>query len=165
MHMIKKFSVESILVMLLFIIFTASIGILIVQGRTSYESIIESKNANEELRIAFAYIDKKIKQNDRIDGITMTDNPFNEYGAIKITHFGLEEGYYTTLFFYNDGLYEEMTTADEAIQIELSEKIISLNKPITISYDKTYQLVHLNYDTGESMTIHVKSKVVTDYEK
>lgn len=162
--MLKKFSIESLLVMFLFIIFTACIGILIIQGRTSYEAIIDQKNDTEAKRIAYAYIDKKVKQNDRLDAIAVVDNPYNEYGGIQITHSGEETGYFTTLFYEKDGLYEVMTAEGESIQIELGEKIISLQDPILISIDAAKQLILLNDNTDNRTVIHVSSKVVLDHE-
>lgn len=162
--MLKKFSIESLLVMFLFIFFTACIGILIIQGRTSYESIIDQKNDTEAKRIAYAYIDKKIKQNDRLNGITVMDNPYNEFGAIKITHTGEESGYFTTLFYEKDGLYEVMTKEGESVQIELGEKIIGVNDPISISADPIHQLIILNDNSETRTVIHINSKVVLDNE-
>lgn len=162
--MLKKFSIEALLVMLLFIIFTACIGILIVQGRNSYESIISKKTQTQENRIAYAYIDKKIKQNDRIGGIYVIQNPFNDNGAIRITHVGAEAGYYTTLFYEKDGLYEIMTTADETIQFELAEKIIDLNGPLHIFADGEKQLIIITDQKGNRTVIHVNSKVVNENE-
>jgi len=125
---------------------------------------VSDKNSTEEVRIAFAYLDKKIKQNDRINGITLMDNPYNDLGAIQITHTGIDEGYYTTLFYDQDGVYEVMTYMDEPIDRNLGEKIITLDKPMKISYDMENQLIQLSVDGLNTMKILVKSKVVTANE-
>lgn len=161
--MLKRISVESILVMFLFIMFSASIGILIVEGQESYEAIIKSKNENEDMRIAFSYISKKIKQNDIVGHIEVVDNPYNDYKGLKLKLSGEEEGYYTYIFYDEEGLVELLATEGETIDKELGEVIIDLPNPLFFEFDPQFNLVNI-YNGDEFISIGILDKEVVHEE-
>lgn len=163
--MLKRLSVESILVMLLFILFTASIGILIVQGRDSYEAIIESKNADENLRIAYSYIGKRIKQNDIAGNIEVKTNPYNEFGSVHILLSGLDEGYEIVIFCDDNKLIEVYQEVGDTMDISLGEVITEIAKPIGIDYDMSYNLIRLKVEGEEDVTFKILDGKVNDIEK
>lgn len=152
--MLKRISVESILVMFLFIMFSASIGILIVEGQESYEAIIKSKNENEDRRIAYSYISKKLKQNNIAGNIEVVTNPYNDYNAIKFKLIGEEEGYYTYIFYADNALIELLTFEGESIDKELGEKIINLSTPIQFEFDSDYNLINI-YNGDETISVGI----------
>lgn len=161
--MLKRISVESILVMFLFIMFSASIGILIVEGQASYEAIINSKNENEDMRIAFSYISKKIKQNDIAGHIEVVENPYNDYKGLRIKLSGAEEGYYTYIFSDEDGLVELLLSEEEAIDKTLGEVIINLKNPLEFEFDPNYNLINV-YNGDEIVSIGILDKEVAHEE-
>jgi len=161
--MLKRISVESILVMFLFIMFSASIGILIVEGQESYEAIITSKNENEDRRIAFSYISKKIKQNDIVGHVEVVDNPYNDYKGLKLKLSGVEEGYYIYIFYEDGGLIELLASEDEVIDKSLGELIIDLPNPLEFEFDPKYSLINI-YNEDEFVSIGILDKEVTHEE-
>ena len=161
--MLKRISVESILVMFLFVMFSASIGILIVEGQESYEAIIQSKNENEDKRIAFSYISKKIKQNDIAGQIEVVSNPYNDYNALKLKLSGAEEGYSTYIFYDDGGLIELLVSENEAIDKELGEVIIDLLSPLEFEFDPNYNLVNV-YNDDEFISIGILDMEVVNEE-
>ena len=57
-------SIESFLVMILMVVFAVSTMFIIVEGKSAFERVTENKIEDENARIAFSYINKRIKQDD-----------------------------------------------------------------------------------------------------
>ena len=98
----KVFAIESISVMLVLIVFALVIFMLIGSGSRAYGNILSDKKSTESERVAYSYINMKVKQNDKAGSIDVVST---EYGnALKID---VEDGLYCTYIFYADGgLYE-----------------------------------------------------------
>jgi len=156
--MLKRVSVESVLVMFLFILFTASIGVLIVEGQGAYEHIIESKNQNENLRIAHSYIQKRIKQNNHMEHIFVIENPYNDHNVLKIDLSGDEEGYFTYIFYDEGKLYEMLAYKDEEPKKELSEVIVELKSAIHFDVDSKRNFVIIKTEGYDNIYVHVLGK-------
>lgn len=128
-------SVESIMVILLMIVFAVSISVLIYQGSRTYRTILRDKDIAENNRIAFSYINMKIKQNDT-EGAIFLDvfSPIID-DVLVISHHGLEKGLVTYVFFYEGALWECYT--DGPLDLTISTKIIELDGELFFSTDDT----------------------------
>lgn len=147
-------SIESFLVMLLMIIFTVSISFIIIEGKGAFERVTENKIEDENARIAFSYINKRIKQNDEINRVEVIENGVEGNTALKISH-SYEEGLYTYIFYYDGILYECYTDMEPSLK--LSTEIIPVQNltfdqsgsRITTTLDYEYQgkVISLNQVT------------------
>jgi hypothetical protein len=164
MKVLKRISVESILVMFLFILFTGCIGVLIVQGRDSYETIISHKTDDENMRIAYSYISKRIKQNNIVNCINVIENPYNEYKALDIKLSGQDEGYSIIIFSMNDELVELYQLSGDPINVEQGEKLIEIPEPISFSLDEKGSIINIISEGQETASIKILERML-DYEK
>lgn len=115
-------SVESIMVILLLIIFAASICILIFEGSRTYRTIITNKTQDENVRIALSYVNMRIKQNDVKDTIAIDPTGYEGHSVLVIHHFGEEEGLISYIY-YSDGILWECYT-EGPLDHSLSSEII-----------------------------------------
>jgi hypothetical protein len=101
----KVFAIESISVMLVLILFAFVIVMLISSGSHAYNHILGDKKATESARVAYSYVNMKVRQNDIAGGIDVVDTAYGN--ALKID---VEGGSYCTYIFFADGnLYECLT--------------------------------------------------------
>lgn len=135
------------MVILLMIVFAASISVLIVQGSRTYRTIIDNKNDEEHVRIAISYINMRIKQNDVAKSIYILPNHIEGKDALVIEHHGEEEGLSSYIFFYEGILYECYTDAEPTLM--MSSEIIPL-RGITFGKkaDKNMLIVTIDYNYG-----------------
>ncbi len=91
-------SIESLLVMILMTIFAVAISFIIMQGKSTFERVTENKIQDENARIAFSYVTKRIKQNDEKNSIKIIDDAVEGIKALRISH-SYEEGLYTYIYF------------------------------------------------------------------
>ena len=125
-------SVESIMVILLMIIFAASISVLIYQGSVTYRNIINNKNEEENVRIALSYVNMRIKQNDVSENVLVDNNGYEGQDVLIIHHSGEEEGLMSYIYYYEGYLWECYT--DGGLDHTLSTEIIPL-KELTFEFD------------------------------
>lgn len=156
----KRVSVESILVMFLFILFTSSIGMLIVEGQGSYSRIIEEKEETENTRIGISYITKRLKQNDFAGNIQVVDQDYNDGMAIAIELKAEEEGYVTYILCQDDGLYEIYQDLGAPIDIDYGEKIVSLSSMWSFEYDEAHSLINVFDGTDLLGAVHIRKEVM-----
>lgn len=136
-------SVESIMVILLMIIFAASICVLIFEGSRTYQKIIDNKAREENIRIALSYVNMRIKQNDIEGNITIANNDTLGDNVLILKHHGEEEGLQSYIYFKDGYLWECYT--DGPLDHNLSTEIIEVDG------------IHFKYNTEGSQivtTIH-----------
>ncbi len=126
-------SVESIMVILLMIVFAVSISVLIYQGSQTYTTILSDKERAENSRIALSYINMKIKQNDTEGAIYVDHFPSILDDVLVISHHGLEKGLMTYIFFHEGALWECYTDGD--LDLTISSKIIDVDGQLIFSKD------------------------------
>lgn len=151
---------ESLLVMLLLIIFAVSSCIMIVEGSKSYENIIHKKEIQEDARTAFSYINMRIKQNDVAGHIKVYPNFYQGKNVLALIHSGEEEGYITYIFWSDDKLYECYTDIGTPPDVELSS-VISPIDFFEIQYDEnlnaiTYSIAYTDQIVDGIVAVHSK---------
>ena len=146
-------SIESFLVMILMAIFAVSISIVIIQGKLTFERVTENKIEDENVRIAFSYVNKRIKQNDEENGVEVIENAVEGLQALKITHSQYEEGMVTYIFYSGGYMYECYT--DIIPTIHLSTEIVPVkNLSFKAREDKGQIIMSLEYEyQGEKIQI------------
>lgn len=153
--MIKRNSVESIVVMFLFIAFTVSIGVLIVQAKTSYQKVLIQKQETQQQRIAVNYIITRIRQNDRQADIRLVDK-----NQLQLRLGGEDQGYDTCIVSHDNKLWEVLKKEDEVLDLNLGEKITDIGNEIWFDYTKTDQLLHIYWGKTKLQSIGVNCEVV-----
>lgn len=119
----KVFAIESITVMLVMIIFALVTFLVINGGSSAYNTIIDDKQNTENARVAYSYINMKIRQNDAAGYIDVVETAFGD--TLKID---IEDGEYCTYIFFSDGaLYECVTSADMPPSVSAANKITALS--------------------------------------
>ena len=101
----KVFAIESIAVMLVLIIFALVVFMLIGAGSRAYGHILNNKETTARARVAYSYINMKVKQHDEQGRIDVVDTPYGS--ALKIDI--MDGSYSTYIFFAEGGLYECLT--------------------------------------------------------
>jgi hypothetical protein len=120
----KVFAIESVSVMLVLILFAFVVFLLISSGSHAYDHIIDQKKATESSRVAYSYINMKIKQNDTAGSISVAETSFGN--ALKIN---LEDsGYCTYIFYANGGLYECLTLQEMAPSVDAANLITNISR-------------------------------------
>lgn len=138
-------SIESFLVMILMAIFAVSISIVIIQGKLTFERVTENKVEDENARIAFSYVNKRIKQNDEENSIEVVENAVEGLQALRITHSQYEEGMITYIFYSGGYMYECYT--DVVPTINLSTEIVPVkNLSFREIKDKGQIVMNLDYE-------------------
>ncbi|MDD5017286.1 MAG: DUF4860 domain-containing protein [Eubacteriales bacterium] len=101
----KVLAIESIIVMLVLILFAFVVFVVIDAGTNAYDNILEEKQDSESARVAYSYINMKIKQNDAAGCIGVVETAFGH--TLKIDLAGTA---FSTYIFFSDGtLYECLT--------------------------------------------------------
>lgn len=131
-------SVESIMVILLMILFAVSISVLIYEGSVTYRNIIDNKHAEENARIVFSYVNMRIKQHDTTGRISMDDVGYDGHPALVIAHGGEEEGLFSYIYAYDGHLWECYT--DGPLDHSLSTDIIAV-EAMTLEYDEAHNAI------------------------
>lgn len=136
-------SVESFLVMILMIIFAVSVSFIIIEGQAAFERVTENKLQDEQARIALAYINKRIKQNDVVGGIAILNDGVEGIAALEISEVTYGDDWKTYIFFKDGIMYECYTDVSPTLDLSaeivpldgLSFEIIAGNVETTITYE------------------------------
>ena len=119
----KAISVELVMVMLVLIVFALVVFSLIGAGSNAYSRILGDKERMQSARVAYSYINMKVKQNDAADCVSVEQTEFGDTLAIVS-----ESGEYVTYLFCSEGsLYECMTGLDEQPSVAAANRITSLH--------------------------------------
>lgn len=119
----KVLAIESIVVMLVLILLSFVVFLVVRSGSQAYGNIVNEKQNTESARVAYSYINMKIKQNDAAGRISIIET---EYGdTLKID---MENEEFCTYIFFTEGtLYECLTKQDMQPKRETANRITDLN--------------------------------------
>ena len=144
----KVIAIESIAVMLVLILFALTVFVVIDAGSSAFEKIVGEKKNTETARVAYSYINMKIKQNDEA---AMVDVVGTEYGnALQIIL--PETEYATYIFFADNALYECIARAHTLPKLEAANRITGLDG-FEIRRDDTYIRVTCVLESGSGMQV------------
>lgn len=139
-------SFESILVMMLLIIFAVSTCLMIIEGSESYKTILKQKEIEENARIALSYINMRIKQNDVQDHITIEKGLVEGRDVLTLKHSGEETGYITYLFWDEEYLWECYTDVGTKPTKDISERIVPIdNLSFSMDHEQNSVNVQIQY--------------------
>lgn len=118
----KSLAIESIAVMFVLILISFLVVLVVRSGSSAYNGIVREKENTESARVAYSYINMKIKQNDSASLITVVQTEFGN--SLKIESQG--KAYSTYIFFSGGELYECMTEQEQPT-VEAANKITALS--------------------------------------
>lgn len=144
----KAISIESLFVMVLFMMFTVSMVLMIVSGKTSYGRILDEKEQAEEMRISSSYLRMKLKQNNVRNAVSVRHHPELNIDLLEIRHNGEESGYKTIIYYYEGKVCEAYLGAEDKFDTGLGEAIIALDMD-KVRFIATAKGVEISYVSGE----------------
>lgn len=148
----KTIGIEAIAVMLLLILFAFVVFLIIDAGSNAFESIMHDKQSTMGARVAYSYINMKVKQSDNSGDVSVQQT---EYGdTLRI-----DSGDFSTFIFYSDGnLYECVTKSDGAPKVSASNKITKIDG-FSIEQVERRLYIECVYDRGDETKDIVKGVV------
>jgi len=118
----RALSVEMVMVMLVLIVFALVVFSLICAGTNAYSGILGDKENTQSARVAYSYINMKLKQNDTMGCVSVEETEFGNTLVILS-----EDGEYVTYLFLNDGaLYECVTAQGMQPSVAAANRITTL---------------------------------------
>jgi hypothetical protein len=153
-------SIESLLVMILMVIFAFSTIFIIVEGKSAFERVTDNKIEDENARIALSYVNKRIKQDDRSDSINLIEDAVAGQDALKIDH---GDGLSTYIYSFEGIMYECYT--DTVPTFELSTEIVPVNHLSFKIEDRTVHM-SLTYEYhGKNIQVTQKTHLRSEEER
>ncbi len=143
----KALSIESLFVMVLFMVFAVSMVMMIISGRNSYGKILDEKEQAEDLRIATSYLRMKLKQNNQVDSVFTSQSPQLGEEALEIWQDGEEKQYRTVIYFRENKIWEAYMAAEDEFDFALGEPVIELEAK-SVRFNRTEKGIWIIYDTG-----------------
>jgi hypothetical protein len=158
--------VELIMVMMLLILFCMTMYTIIYAGSTAQTKITDRKDIQIDARVALAYVNTKLRQNDETGKISVEKNPLNGENAIVFRHRAGEESFDTWIYYAYNAIYEFIGLVDEPPDIDLSIAIIEFDQLVyKIDYDENTNTIHnrIIYQYGEtkkelSSLVHLRAE-------
>ncbi len=118
----KTLAIESVVVMFVLILLSFVVFIIIRSGSGAYKNIISQKQNTESARVAYSYINMKIKQNDSQGLVSVIGTRYGSTLRLDTT-----DGEFTTYIFFSDGaLYECLTRKGSSPEADASNIITAL---------------------------------------
>lgn len=109
---------ETVMAMVLLILFSMSIFVLMYVGKDTEKRILEQNDIKANARVASSYINVKIKQNDEINKISVKSNPATSENALVIASEENGEKIDTWIYFDDGYLFESTVLRSMAPDIQ-----------------------------------------------
>jgi hypothetical protein len=118
----RALSVETVMVMLVLVVFALVVFTLIGAGTNAYSGILGEKENMQSARVAYSYVNMKLKQNDAQGLVEVGQTEFGDTLIIRS-----EDGNYATYLFFSEGaLYECVTPQDREPAVAAANRITAL---------------------------------------
>lgn len=139
----KALGIETIVVMLLLILFAFVVFLVIDAGANAFANITRDKQITTGARVAYSYISMKVKQNDATGAISVLQTKYGD--TLRI-----DSGGFSTFIFYSDGsLYECVAKSDGEPNVSSSNKITSIDG-FSLSQDGKCLYIKCVYERDEN---------------
>lgn len=150
-------AVEFVFVMGLLLLFTFGSLLLIKDGSDLYKNIIDRKDAQTDIRIATAYINNKLRQNDVSGAIRLEEIPG---GSTAIVVSEMVSGvFYDTWVFSMDGyLKEALVQSNQEMDVKESFEIVKLDALTVTMLENATMQIDLMDDKNNKVQLVYKIK-------
>ena len=158
-----KISIESLLVLIIFTIFTISSFYMVLIGANVYKKTIDRTDVNNEIRSSFTYISNKVRSADSMGGIYVEE--LGGIGTIVMVSANASGTYYNYIY-YNDGYLKESVTKN-APAVSLQDLELTSEEVIKSSYFEISQsknVITLSGYTNEYVNLSLDLTLRADGE-
>ncbi|MEG2429300.1 MAG: DUF4860 domain-containing protein [Oscillospiraceae bacterium] len=158
MNISKKTSATtSVLMLVIFSIFSVSSFILVIIGANSYKSIINGIDDNNQIRATLSYVTNKVRQNDCKDAISV--EKINGEDVLILASKSDEEIYKTYIYHYKGKLYESYLQSDVKFIENEGEEIVEIEDlNIALQNDMLTIIAMGKGKIPRYISLHLKSK-------
>lgn len=147
----KVLGVESLVVMIVLILFAFVVFLMVEAGANAYDNIVDNKQVTTGARVAYSYMSMKIKQNDEAGAIQIVQTEFGDTLRIDIG-----DTKFSSFIFYAEGaLYECITKANNSPSVAAGNKITHLDG-FSASMDGNFIHIECRYEHNDG-----ESEIVT----
>ncbi len=148
--MSKRYSLEMIVVVVLFAVYALCAVFLCVIGADVYRGTADSMSTNYDDRTSVLYVAEKIRQNDSSDSIRVDE----AYGsdAIVLTENISGSGYQTWVFVKDGILYEGLFAPDASVDVEICQRIMPMQEMVVSRDPGKTQLLNISFTTVDGGT-------------
>lgn len=145
----RALSVEMVMVMLVLVIFALVVFALIGAGTSAYNGILGDKENMQSARVAYSYVNMKLKQND-IQGVVSVEQ--TEFGDTLVI--SSEDGNYLTYLFFSEGaLYECVTAKGKQPAVAAANRITTLEGFEVRQHDSTIDITCICKNGDRLLTV------------
>lgn len=147
----------SILMLVIFSLFSLSSLFLIIIGANSYKSIVNGIEDNNQIRASLSYITNKVRQNDTKDSISIEKINNREVLVLKSK---IEQEYYKTYIYHYKGKIYESFLQENIVFIENEGEEIVEVKDFDIALQDDMLTISVTGDrkVNRHISLHLHSK-------
>ena len=155
-----KHSIDKVFVFILFGIFAILVGTVLLLGVNNYKSLIKRNKEAYNERIAIDYIAEKVRHNDTLGGVSVSDFFVKKDGISTLHLYQEMEGdrYETRVYYYKGYIRELFTLEGIEVQPEDGNPIMKA-KDLSFSF-KNQQLTIVSIDDDgvqSSLALYLRS--------
>lgn len=114
--------IDTAFILGLFTMFVATSLLLVLIGMKQYRHVTDTMEKNYEDRTITSYLQEKIRQQDTLYGVTVTD--LEGQAALTLTTTDDDTSYITYIYFYEGSLRELTVTENSVFSLSSGQKII-----------------------------------------
>lgn len=118
----RSLKIDSVFVIALFTMFAVTAFLLILIGAKQYQHTADAMDANYESRTISSYLTEKLRQNDCMGNVTISQ--IDGIDALAITTMENDVTYITYIYYYKDALREIVVNEQSVFSLETGQEII-----------------------------------------
>jgi len=109
----QSYSIDVVIGLLLFCVFTASMLFVLISGAGAYQNISNAMEEQYSGRTCLSYLAAKVKHYDTMDNVTLTS--FGGVEALALDEQSGGETYRTLIYYYDGHVYELFASRDSGL--------------------------------------------------
>ena len=155
--------IDTIFILALITLFATTAIVLVLIGAKQYRLITDTMNQNHKKRTISSYLAEKIRQNDAINHVFISN--LESVPALCILTEENEISYTTYIYYYNGALRELVVTKDSVFSLSSGQEIIELNDFTPELVDQKLIRTEITYTNGETQILYffLHSGIGKDY--
>ncbi len=148
--------VDTVFVMLLFVLFAVTTFVLILMGVKQYQVTADTMGDNYQIRTSTSYLVEKVRQNDNDQGIQIAQLDGTTALALRSK---IDDVTYITYIYYYDGYLRELFVSEDSVYtLETGQEIIEL-EDFKINYTQNGHIeVTIYAQNGTSRSFYLATK-------
>lgn len=156
----RKHYIDSMFLMILFLIFTFSAVSVLLLAINSYRSVVDCGEKNASARVLCAYIREKVRQNDAALDISL-----ETVDGIQCLKFDQEDGSFLYIYNYEGKMKELFAVEGSDANLEFGEDIADIEKMDIDFSNKRLLKVEISDSLGNDEQLKIAIHSATDEEQ